>query len=75
MDNNDFMEYSPFSNGFSMLNTYAEDLSKKEYVTNPAIAREEEIKKLILFGIHTAILSWLATNKPDSICTSKESLG
>ena len=48
MDNNDFMEYSPFSNGFSMLNTYAEDLSKKEYVTNPAIAREEEIKKLIL---------------------------
>lgn len=50
MDNNDFMEYnpSPFSNRFSMLNTYAEDLSKKEYVTNPAIAREEEIKKLIL---------------------------
>ena len=48
MDNNDFMEYSPFSNGFSILNTYAEDLSKKEYVTNPAIAREEEIKKLIL---------------------------
>ena len=50
MDNNDFMEYnpSPCSNGFSMLNTYAEDLSKKEYVTNPAIAREEEIKKLIL---------------------------
>lgn len=50
MDNNDFMEYnpSPFSNGFNMLNTYAEDLSKKEYVTNPAIAREEEIKKLIL---------------------------
>ena len=50
MDNNDFMEYnpSPFSNGFSMLSNYAEDLSKKEYVTNPAIAREEEIKKLIL---------------------------
>lgn len=50
MDNNDFMEYNPnpFSNGFSMLSNYAEDLSKKEYVTNPAIAREEEIKKLIL---------------------------
>ena len=50
MDNNDFMEYnpSPFSNRFSMLNTYAEDLSKKEYITNPAIAREEKIKKLIL---------------------------
>lgn len=50
MDNNDFMEYNPNQtiNTFSMLNTYAEDLSKKEYVTNPAIARDEEIKKLIL---------------------------
>ena len=39
MDNNDFMEYnpSPFSNGFSMLNTYAEDLSKKEYITKGAM--------------------------------------
>lgn len=48
--NNDFMEYSPnpFSNGFSMLNTYAENLTNKEYVTNPAIARDDEIKKLIL---------------------------
>lgn len=33
---------------FSVINTYGEDLTKKEYVTNPAIAREEEIKKLIL---------------------------
>lgn len=33
---------------FSVVNTYGEDLTKKEYVTNPAIAREEEIKKLIL---------------------------
>lgn len=48
--NNDFMEYNPnpFSNGFSMLNTYAENLTNKEYVTNPAIARDDEIKKLIL---------------------------
>lgn len=33
---------------FSVINTYGENLTKKEYVTNPAIAREDEIKKLIL---------------------------
>lgn len=33
---------------FSVIDTYGEDLTKKEYVTNPAIAREEEIKKLIM---------------------------
>ena len=33
---------------FSVINTYGEDLTNKEYITNPAIAREEEIKKLIL---------------------------
>lgn len=33
---------------FSVLDTYGEDLTKKEYVTNPAIARDEEIKKLMI---------------------------
>ena len=33
---------------FSMLNRYGENLTKKTYITNPAIAREEEIKKMIL---------------------------
>ena len=33
---------------FSVLDTYGEDLTKKKYVTNPAIAREEEIKKMII---------------------------
>ena len=33
---------------FSVIESYGEDLTKKEYITNPAIAREEEIKKLIL---------------------------
>lgn len=42
MDNNDFMEYSPFSNGFSMLNTYAEDLSKKNMLL---ILRLQEMRK------------------------------
>ncbi len=34
--------------GMSMIDTYGENLSKKNYVTNPAIARENEIEKTIL---------------------------
>lgn len=33
---------------FSVLAQYGEDLTQKQYITNPAIAREEEIKKLIM---------------------------
>lgn len=33
---------------FSVIESYGEDLTKKVYVTNPAIARDEEIKKLML---------------------------
>ena len=36
------------NNHFSMLNRYAENLTTKKYITNPAIARDEEIKKMIL---------------------------
>lgn len=32
----------------SMLERYGEDMTKDTYVTNPAIAREEEIKKMVL---------------------------
>ena len=32
----------------SVLNTYGEDLSVKNYITNPAIGRDEQIKQLIL---------------------------
>ena len=35
-------------NEFPILTNYCENLTKKNYVTNPAIAREEEIKKTIL---------------------------
>ena len=35
-------------NNFSIINNICEDLTSKEYVTNPAIAREEEIKKLMI---------------------------
>ena len=33
---------------FSVVDSYGEDLTNKKYITNPAIAREEEIKKLII---------------------------
>ena len=42
------MNNSVSSTGFSALKEYGEDLTKKTYVTNPAIAREEEIKRLIM---------------------------
>lgn len=32
----------------SMINTYGENLTTKEYITNPAISRDEEIKQCIL---------------------------
>ena len=34
--------------GFSVLKNYSEELTSKNYITNPAIARDEEIKKIIL---------------------------
>ena len=49
----DDFEIEPFvtdvkNTHFSMLNRYGENLTKKEYITNPAIAREDEINKMIL---------------------------
>ena len=35
-------------NTFSVLNNYAENLTDRTYLTNPAIARDEELKKLIM---------------------------
>lgn len=35
-------------NTFNVINSYGEDLTAKEYVTNPAIARDDEIKKLVM---------------------------
>ena len=48
---------------FSVLSSYGEDLTKKEYVTNPAIAREAEIKKLIMVLL-TPEKSGLLVGKP-----------
>lgn len=35
-------------NGYSILDNYGEDLTVKEYITDPAIERDEEIKEIIL---------------------------
>ena len=35
-------------NKLSILKTYSEDMTAKKYITNPAIARDEEIKSMIL---------------------------
>ena len=41
--------YKPLDlSGFKVLGTVAEELTATEYITNPAIARESEIKKLII---------------------------
>lgn len=45
------------------LNEYAEDLTAKKYVTNPAIARDDEIKKLIVILL-TPDKSALLIGKP-----------
>ena len=37
-----------FENNFSVLDRYGTDITKEEYVTNPAIGRDNEIKNLIL---------------------------
>ena len=34
--------------GFSVLKNYGEDLTAKQYVTDPSIARDEELKKLMM---------------------------
>lgn len=47
----------------SVIGLYGEDLTKKQYVTNPAIAREEEIKKLIVVLL-TPDKSGLLVGKP-----------
>ena len=47
----------------SIIEMYGEDLTKKKYLTNPAIARDEEIKKLIVILL-TPDKSGLLVGKP-----------
>ena len=51
------------NNNISMLDTYGECLTDKEYITDPAIAREEEIKQVIL-TLLTPEKSALLVGKP-----------
>lgn len=48
---------------YSVLDTYGYDLTKKEYITNPAIARDEEIKRAIVVLL-TPEKSALLVGKP-----------
>lgn len=51
------------NNEFSVLETYGEDLTTKEYIVNPAISRESEIKKTIVVLL-TPEKSALLVGKP-----------
>ncbi len=51
---------------FSVLERYGEDLTKKTYITNPAIARDNEIKTLILT---------LLTPDKSAVLTGKAGIG
>ena len=48
---------------YSFIDRYGDNFTKKEYVTNPAIGRDEEIKKLILVLL-TPDKSAILTGKP-----------
>lgn len=56
-------QQSNLTMNFQIINQYGEDLTKKIYITNPAIAREEEIKKLIMILL-TPEKSGLLVGKP-----------
>ena len=51
------------TNKISIVDTYCEDLTNKIYITNPAIAREEELKKLMIVLL-TPEKSGLLIGKP-----------
>ena len=42
------LDFNDDSNEFSVLKTYGENLKDKNYITNPAIGREKEIKDTLL---------------------------
>lgn len=51
------------TNKFSVVETYGEDLTAKKFITNPAIARDEEIKKMMIV-LMTPEKSALLIGKP-----------
>lgn len=57
------LEISSVPKTFSVIDTYGENLTSKTYITNPAIARESEIKKLMIVLL-TPEKSGLLVGKP-----------
>ena len=74
MNDNDFLDFEPNdisiksddTNRLSILNKYGENLTNKKYVTNPAIARDDEINKLILI---------LLSPEKSAVLTGKAGIG
>lgn len=60
MDN---VEILDFNNNYSIIDNIGENLTSKKFITNPAIAREEEIKKLMIVLL-TPDKSGLLVGKP-----------
>lgn len=56
----------PLQNNHVMLDRYADELTSKTYITNPAIAREEEIKKSLLI---------LLTPEKSAVLVGKSGIG
>lgn len=59
----EILEEEPKNDGFSMLEKYGQNYTAKEYVTDPAIAREEEIRQAIIILL-TPDKSALLVGKP-----------
>ncbi len=62
-ENMEVLDLENMNSKFSILETYGENLSKKTYITNPAIGRDKEIDEVILILL-TPEKSALLTGKP-----------
>lgn len=63
MEDIEIIDLEQPKNTFSVIKTYGDDLTARSYVTNPAIARDEEIKKVII-TLLTPEKSALLVGKP-----------
>lgn len=63
MENIEIIDLEKPTNTFSVLKTYGDDLTARNYITNPAIARDEEIKK-VMITLLTPEKSALLVGKP-----------
>ena len=65
-DNIEVLDFENKNSKFSILETYGENLSKKFYITNPAIGRDKEINETILI---------LLKKKKSALLTGKPGIG